>query len=93
METIGDKTGQPRAEGTYTGTLVKVGDLCRNSGECQGGSHEYGIVAKVRQSSHPHSGSTPCLALLQRKKAHDKRSLPQGELAKLAIAMWNGGPH
>ena len=48
--------GHPHAEGTFTGTLVKVGDLRRNSGECQGGSHEYGVVrspkfAKLRQTS------------------------------------------
>ena len=36
--------GHPHAEGTFTGTLVKVGDLRRNSGECQGGSREYGVV-------------------------------------------------
>ena len=49
--------GHPHAEGTFTGTLVKVGDLRRNSGECQGGSHEYGVAgspnfARLRQSSH-----------------------------------------
>ena len=36
---------------------MKVGDLRRNSGECQGGSHEYGVLgspkfARLRQSSH-----------------------------------------
>ena len=36
---------------------MNVGDLRQNSGECQGGSREYGVVsspkfAKLRQSSH-----------------------------------------
>ena len=44
-------------EHTFTATLVNVGDLRRNSGECHEGAFEYGIVgspnfAKVRQSSH-----------------------------------------
>ena len=46
--------GQPWTEGTFTRTL-NVGDLCQNSGECQGGSREYGVVdnpiAKLRQAS------------------------------------------
>ena len=41
----------------FTGTLANVEELCQNSGECQGGSREYGLVgspkfAKLRQSSH-----------------------------------------
>ena len=49
--------GHPHTERTFTGTLVNVGDLRRNSGECHGGFCEYGVVgspkfAKVRQSSH-----------------------------------------
>ena len=47
----------PHTESTFTGTLVNVRDLRRNSGECQGGSREYGVVgspkfARLRQSSH-----------------------------------------
>ena len=34
---------------TFTGTLVNVGNLRRNSGECQGGSRKCGAV--VRQTS------------------------------------------
>ena len=34
----------PRTEGILTGTLVNVRDLRQNSGECQGGSREYGVV-------------------------------------------------
>ena len=46
----------PHSEGTFTGTLVSVGDLRRNSGACQGGSCECGVVglskfAKLRQAS------------------------------------------
>ena len=29
--------GQPHTEGTFNGSLVNVGDLRRNSGECEGG--------------------------------------------------------
>ena len=38
--------GHPHAEGTFTGTLVNVGNIRRNSGECQGG-----MALRVRQSS------------------------------------------
>ena len=46
----------PHTEGTFTGTLMNVGDLRRNSGECQGGAREHGVVgspkfARVRQTS------------------------------------------
>ena len=49
--------GHPHTERAFTGTLVNVGCLRRNSGECHGGSCEYGVVgspkfAKVRESSH-----------------------------------------
>ena len=45
--------GHPPTEGAFTGTLVNVVELLRNSGESQGGSWEYGPVgspkfAKVR---------------------------------------------
>ena len=48
--------GHPDTERTFTGTLVNAGDLRRNSGECRGGSCEYGVVgspkfAKLRQGS------------------------------------------
>ena len=48
--------GHPDTEGTFTGTLVNVGDLRRNSGECQGGTRGYTVAgspkfAKVRQTS------------------------------------------
>ena len=46
----------PHTEGTFTGTLVNVGDLRRNSGECQGAYPEYEVVgspkfAKLRHAS------------------------------------------
>ena len=50
--------GHPCTEkGTFTGTVVNVGDLRRNSGECQGGSREHGVVdlpqsAKLRMKVH-----------------------------------------
>ena len=49
--------GHPHTEGAFTGTLVNVGHLCRNFGECRGGSREYGDLgspkfARVRQSLH-----------------------------------------
>ena len=49
--------GHPHTERIFTGTLVNVGCLRWNSGECHGGSCEHGVVgspnfAKVRQSSH-----------------------------------------
>ena len=37
-----------QSEGTFTRILVNVGDLRRNSGECQGGSHEYGAVGSPK---------------------------------------------
>ena len=41
--------GRPQTEGTVTGTLVKVGDLRRNSSECQGGLRElYGTVGSPK---------------------------------------------
>ena len=48
--------GHPHTERTFTGTVVNVGDLRRNSGECHGGACEYGVVgspkfAKVREGS------------------------------------------
>ena len=47
--------GDLHTEGTFAGTLVNVGDLLWNSGECQGGSCVYGVVgspnfARLRQS-------------------------------------------
>ena len=47
--------GHPHTEGTFTGTLVNVGDLHRNSGECHGRASECGVVgspnfAKLRQA-------------------------------------------
>ena len=58
---IGEKFGGSRLKPTknlafQSATLVNVGNLRRNSGECQGGSREYGAVgspnfAKVRQTS------------------------------------------
>ena len=49
--------GHLHAKGTFTRTLVNVGDLRRNSGECLGVSCLYGLVgslkfAKLRQSLH-----------------------------------------
>ena len=49
--------GHPHTEGTFTGTLVNVGDLRLNSGACQGGSRECTVMglpkfARVRQSLH-----------------------------------------
>ena len=43
-------------EGTSTRTLVNVGDLCQNSGECQGSSREHEALgspkfARLHQSS------------------------------------------
>ena len=48
--------GHPHTEGTFTGTLVNLGDLRRNSGECQGAYPEYDVVgspkfAKLRHAS------------------------------------------
>ena len=53
---IGHSEGQPYTEGTFTGTLVNLGDLRRNSGECQGAYPEYDVVgspkfAKLRHAS------------------------------------------
>ena len=59
---------------------MNVGDLRRNSGECQGDSHEYGVMgspkfAKLRQSSHEgarmlpvHPGTCLTYALLNEGK-------------------------
>ena len=52
--------GHPHTEGTFTGTLVNVGDLRRSSGKCQGGSREHRVMGspkfaklhRLRQSSH-----------------------------------------
>ena len=48
--------GHSHTGSTFTRTLVNVRDICRNSGECQAGSREYGVVgspklAKLRQVS------------------------------------------
>ena len=64
--TVTHSEGHPDTQGTFTGTLVNVGDLRRNLnvgdlrrnfGECQGGTREYTVVgspmfARLRQSSH-----------------------------------------
>ena len=49
--------GHPHTEGRFTGTLVNVGDLRRNSGECQGAYPGYDVVgspkfAKLLQKAH-----------------------------------------
>ena len=48
--------GHLHTENTFTGTLLNVGDLRRNSGECQGAYPEYDVVgspnfAMLHQSS------------------------------------------
>ena len=54
---VAHSEGHPHTEGTFTETLVNLGDLHRNSGECQGAYPEYDVVgspkfAMLRQSSH-----------------------------------------
>ena len=39
--------GHPHTDGAFTGTLVSVGDLRRNSGECQGCSRVHGVVGAM----------------------------------------------
>ena len=56
MQNWAHPEGHPHTEGTFTRTPVNVGDLCRNSGECQARSRESGAqgsskFAKVRQTS------------------------------------------
>ena len=48
-KTLFSEGGLPHTDGTFTGTLVNVRDLCRNAGECQGGPRQCGLW--VRQSS------------------------------------------
>ena len=76
--------GHPHTEGTFTRTLVNVGDLRRNSGECQGGSGEYSVVAspkfaKLRQSSHEGAHMIPvqpgtCLILTNITTTQDRKT-------------------
>ena len=52
--------GHPHTEGAFTGTLVKVRGLRRNSGECQGNSCEYGLWVRFCHLSDV-SGHFLCL--------------------------------
>ena len=57
--------GHPHTEGTFTGTLVNVRDLRRNSRQCQGGSRRYRVVgssnfARLSQSLHEGAHAREC---------------------------------